>query len=170
MPVHPGNRSDDPAPPAQIHGRDTLRDRLAGLVERAQHEILVFAPRYERALFDTPQLAEALAHFVTRHRQNRARLLVEDAEQLTRDNERLMEVTRKFSDFIEFRQVAEEHRGRREIFAVVDRTGFLHQEDIGAAAAIVHLAAKSKAAALAERFEALWTHGTPLTGRLGVGR
>lgn len=168
--MSPENRTVEPAPPEQLRGRDALRDRIADLVEQARHEIVVFAPQYERALFGTRRLSQGIANFATRQRQNRARFLVEDVDQLARDNERLMEQTRRFSDFVNIHQVAEEHRGLRELFVVVDRTCFLRQEDIAVAAGIANMTGKAQATTLAGRFEELWTHSTPLTGRLGVGR
>lgn len=168
--MNPDNRSVESTSPEQLRGRDALRDRIAELVEQARREIIVFAPQYERALFSTGRLSQAIASFATRQRQNRARFLVEDVGQLTRDNERLMELTRRFSDFINVHQVAEEHRGLRELFVVIDRTGFLRQEDIAVAAGVANATGKTQATTLAGRFEELWTHSTPLTGRLGVGR
>lgn len=156
--------------PEQLRGRDALRDRIVGLVEQARREIVIFAPQYERALFGNARLSQTLASFAVRQRQNRARFLVEDADQLARDNERLLELTRRYSDFIDVHQVAQVHRGLRELFIVIDRTGFLRQEDIAVATGVADTTGKTQATTLAGRFEEMWIHSTPLTGRFGVGR
>lgn len=162
---------DTTSKPAQVHGRDAIRDQIATLAEQAQREMVVFAPRYDRNLFNTSRLNQALLRLVARHRYNGVRILVEDSDQLRRENDRLMELARRCSDFIHIHEVAEERRGLRELFVVVDQSGFLYQESIETAAGVVHLSGKSETSVnLANRFEELWTHSSPLSGRLGIGR
>ena len=157
--------------PAQVHGRDAIRETIATLAEQAQRELVVFGPRYDRSLFDTSRLSQALMRLVVGHRHSAVRMLIEDAEQLRRENDRLMELARRCSDFIRIHEVAEEHRGSRELFVVIDQSGYLFQDSIDAATAVVNLSGKTeKSSQLMNRFEELWPHSAPLSGRLGLGR
>ncbi|HSD97496.1 MAG TPA: hypothetical protein VLB06_10185, partial [Sulfuricaulis sp.] len=84
-----------PEPPRRvIRGRDDVADFLAGLAESATREIVIFAPQIDGALFNTPRFARALASFAARHRNNLARIVVEDTEQVLRDNDRLVGLCR----------------------------------------------------------------------------
>jgi hypothetical protein len=58
----------------------------------------------------------------------------------------------------------------RDLFVVADHSGYLYQEN-NEAAAVVNLSGKTETSVtLANRFDALWAHSTPLTGRFGIGR
>jgi hypothetical protein len=159
--------SDSASPgPVPAATRDTaaqvLRERaqvrafIERLIGSAQRDIVIFAPTLDPALFDQMPVVEALAHFAARHRQNRARLLVEDAAQAIRDNDNLITLCRRLGEFIQLRRVDETHLGLREQFLVADRRGFLHQEDIARPECVAALAGGVAAARLAQRFEAMW--------------
>src|SRR3989344_8165804 len=73
-----------------IRDRSETGDFLAMLAENATREIVVFAPRLDGAFFNNSRFARALASFAARHRQNLARIVVEDVDQALRDNHRLV--------------------------------------------------------------------------------
>ncbi|GMR04105.1 MAG: hypothetical protein BMS9Abin22_645 [Gammaproteobacteria bacterium] len=152
-----------------IRDRDAIRDHIAVLIEQARREIAVFAPRFDSHFFNTARFAEALATFVVRHRHNQARLLVEDAQQLVQDNGRLIGLSRRLSDFIHIRQVGEEHTGMRDMFILADQNGYLHQQDVERHECLVDFNGRSKAMALASRFEEMWVHGVLVPAIRTVG-
>ncbi len=154
---------------AVIRGRDEIRDHIAALVERAGREVAVFAPQYDAFYFNTARLADALARFAARHRQNRARVLVEDTEQLLRDNERVVELIRRFSDAIELRQLDEQDVGLRELWVCTDHNGYLQQLDVAKPECVVDFNNRQEAAALVRRFDEVWNRGVPLPGVRTLG-
>lgn len=148
---------DKPALPHRVlKNRDEVRDYLAELAESAMHEIVIFAPRLDADLFNSARFARALASFAARHRHNLARIVVEDTEQALRDNDRLVELCRRLSDFIHLQQVGEEHLGRREMFVVVDHQGYLRQQDLAKPDCIAHPRDTREAVVLVRRFNELW--------------
>lgn len=155
--------------------RRLLRDRieishfLAVLAENATREIVIFAPRLDGAFFNTSRFARALASFAARHRQNLARIVVEDTEQTLRDNDRLAGLCRRLSDFIHMHRVAEEHVGMREMFIVVDHRGYLRQEDIAKPDCLAHLKDAHEAVLLTRRFNELWDRSEPIIALRGAG-
>jgi hypothetical protein len=163
--------SESPATPAReiLANPDQAQDRIARLAEAARHEIQVFAPQLDARLFNGARLAAALAHFVARHGQNRARVLVEDGAQALRDNERIVELARRFSEFVDLREVGEAHRGLREVFVVADRAAYLHQQDITRPTCIVDPAGRREAVVLAGRFESMWEQSLPVPGLRAAG-
>jgi hypothetical protein len=139
-----------------IRERREVSEFLARLAENAAREIVIFAPQLDSSLFNTTRFARALASFAARHRHNLARIFVEDTEQALRDNDRLVGLCRRLSDFLHMHQVAEEHLGIREMFVVVDHRGYLHQEDIAKPECIADPRDAHEAVLLARRFNELW--------------
>lgn len=154
----------DGTSPRVLRDRDGARDFIARLIEAAQREIDVFAPQLDPHLFNRARLARGLAGFAARHRRNRARFLVEDAAQAIRDNDCLVDLCRRFSEAIELRMVDEAYLGIREMFMVVDRTGYLHQEDTDRPECVADAADKGQAVKLALRFEQMWDRSAPVPG------
>jgi hypothetical protein len=151
-----------PAAPAVVRGRDAIRDQIASLIETGQREIGVCAPQLDPHLFNTPRLHRSLAGFVARHRHNRVRLLVEDAGQAVRDNDRIVDLARRLSNFLDVRQFGEQHRGIRELFVLIDHAGYLHQQDLTRLEAVSDAHGVRLAAELRRRFQEMWDRSEPI--------
>jgi hypothetical protein len=152
-----------------IRDRAVVGDFLATLAENATREIVIFAPRLDGAFFNSSRFARALASFAARHRQNLARIVVEDTEQALRDNDRLVGLCRRLSDFIHMHQVAEEHLGIREMFMVVDHRGYLHQQDNDKPDCVAHPRDGHEAVLLTRRFNELWDRSEPIVALRATG-
>ncbi len=146
-----------------LRHREAVRDHVATIVETARREIIIFSPQLDPYYFSNPRVTRALAGFAAGHRQNRARILIEDGIQAVRDNDRLVELSRCMSEFVEIRQVGEQHRGIREMFVVVDRASSLHQEDTTRTEVGLRMQDRSAAGLLQLRFQELWDHSEPVT-------
>jgi hypothetical protein len=155
--------------PNILKSREDIRDAVAALIGLARRDIIVFTPQMESFFFNGAQLGQMFASFAARHRNNRARLLVEDAAQVLRDNDRLIGLCRRFAEFIQLRQVGEEHRGLREMFAIVDGVSYLHQPDITEPECIVEPSGRKYAADAKRRFDLMWDRSEPLTGLYVAG-
>jgi hypothetical protein len=153
----------------RIHERDGVRDRIAALVEPAQRDVSIFAPQLDPYFFNTARFNQGLAAFATRHRQNHVRILVEDALQAIQDNDRLTGLCRRLSDIVSMRQVAEDHRGRRDMFVLVDRRGYLHQQEISRLDCLVNSAGSIETTMLAGKFEEMWERSEPITAVQPLG-
>jgi hypothetical protein len=152
-----------------IRDRAEVGDFLALLAENATREIVIFAPRLDGAYFNSSRFARALASFAARHRQNLARIVVENTEQALRDNDRLVGLCRRLSDFIHMHQVAEEHLGIREMFVVADHRGYLHQQDTDKPDCVTHTHDSHEAVLLARRFNELWDRSEPIVALRAAG-
>lgn len=155
---------EPPTGPSVLKSREDIRDAIAALIGLARRDIVVFAPQMEAFFFNGAQLGGMLASFAAKHPQNRARLLVEDAAQVLRDNDRLVGLCRRFSEFIQLRQVGEEHRGYRELFLIVDGVSYLHQPDITEPECVVEPAGRKYCVDVKRRFELMWDRSEPLPG------
>lgn len=160
---------ETPPPRRIIRDRREVGDFLAELAESATREIVIFAPQLDGAFFNSSRFARALASFAARHRQNLARIVVEDAEQALRDNDRLVGLCRRLSDFIHMQQVAEEHLGIREMFMVVDHRGYLYQQDTAKPECVAHPHDGHEAVLLTRRFNELWDRSEPIVALRATG-
>ena len=152
-----------------IKDRGEISGFLAELVEHATREIVIFAPRLDNVLFNTTRFSRALASFAARHRQNQARIVVEDTNQALRDNDRLVGLCRRLSDFIHMHRVAEEHLGMRIMFVVVDRSGYLLQTDTTRPDCTAASRDPRMAVQLARRFNGMWDRSEPIASLRAAG-
>ncbi|MBI3547043.1 MAG: hypothetical protein HY081_10735 [Gammaproteobacteria bacterium] len=161
---------EKPAPQRRIiKERDEVRDYIAELTESAVREIVIFAPQLDGYIFNTTRVSRALASFSARHRYNLVRIVVEDVEQMMRDNDRLVSLCRRLSDFIQIHKVGEEHSGIREMFMAVDHHSYLHQEDN---AKPEHLAGRHdtrQTVMLVRRFREIWDRSEPISALRTAG-
>lgn len=153
--------ADSPGPQL-VRGVEAVRDLLGPLIDRAQHEVALFAPQLPAELFNTVAFIRAFASFAARHRRNRGRLLLGDAPQALRDNDRLVALARRLSDAILVRQVAENDRGDRDIVLLVDHSAYLQQQDSARVEAVLDTRGGPAIAKLVDRFEAMWDRSEPV--------
>ena len=145
-----------------LQGRVPTKRAIADLLRRARREILILSPHLDGFLFNTTEVAHALADFATRHRQNQARILVEHGRQTIHDNPRIIELCRRFSDFIRLRQVGEHLLGGREMFLVVDQLTILQQPDVDSPLWLITPESRLKATKLKNHFDEHWQHAVLL--------
>lgn len=142
--------------------RDANREVITSLLERAQHEILVFGPVLDGYYFNTRRAGDALGRFIANHRENRAHILVEHGRQIIRDNARMIALARRFADAVQIRRVGKDHAGLRELIVVIDNRACLYQEDTDRVYRLLHDQGPRQAALLARRFRTMWDQGEPL--------
>jgi hypothetical protein len=145
-----------------IRGPEAMHEALCKLVAAAQSHIQVCAPMFEPKLFNTGQVTDALVRFITRHRQNRLDLMVEDSRQVLRENARLIGLLQKLSDFAELRELGEEDRGQHDLFVCVDRRHYLHQLDVSHPECVLADGDRQNALLLTHRFNAGWARAAPV--------
>ncbi len=155
--------------PVLLKERATVQERLLALAARARHEFLVYSPQLDARLFNTRELTQALTDFAARDRHNQVRFLVEDADQTVRDNDRVVRLCQRMSDFVQLRRVGEEHLGLHELFVVIDHVGYLHQPDTANPEWVSALAHPRAAVPLAKRFYEMWDRSEPVSAIHAVG-
>ncbi len=164
MDTFPGQTASSSKKRQRIATREAARDAIVTLIEQAQRNIMVFGPVLDGLLFNTARTAEALGKFIARHHENRARILIEDSQQVVRDNARIIALAKRFSDAVQIRTVGEDNAGLRELFVVADERGYLHQLDLEQLEFMVAMDAGTEATMLARRFREMWDMSQPATG------
>ncbi len=170
-----GNIPDQP----EVHAGDTQQRRIATreelceavitLLEQAQRNIVVFGPSLDRNCFNTARATDALGQFISRHVDNRIRILIENEQQVLRDNARLVAMARRFGDSIHIRHVGEDHVGLRELFVITDNRDYLYQENVDRLESIVDYQGPGDAIPLVRRFYGMWDMSGPATSINVIG-
>ncbi len=160
----PADHAEPTPGPSVLKERDSIRDAIAALVGLARREIIVFAPQMDAHFFNSSQAGTMFASFAARHQRNRARILVEDAAQVIRDNDRVVGLCRRFSEAMQMREVGEQHMGLRMMYIIVDGTSYLHQPDVTEYECVVEMAGRRRAAEMRQRFEQMWDRSEPAVG------
>jgi hypothetical protein len=147
-----------------VQGPEALRAAAAALLQQARREVRLAAPYLDPAIFNAGSVTDALRGFVTRHPRNRVRILVENINQLMRDNGRLVALARRLADSMELREVEENERGARDLYFVADRAVCLFQEAADGTDGVVSHASREIATQV-ERFESAWNRAQPVALR-----
>ncbi len=142
---------------------------IISLIAQARRKIVVFSPSLDGGLFNILQTSQTLARFVVRHPRNRARFVIEDSGAFLHENARIVELCRRFSSFVQARQVGEEHLGLSEMFLVADDVGYLHQRHMERREFLINFKAPGPAGKLARRFQEIWEQSTPIPGLHTLG-
>jgi hypothetical protein len=162
QPIEDYKKSGTTGERRSLQGRDPTKQAIADLLRQARREILIFSPHLEGFLFNTTEVAHALADFAAHHRHNQAHILVENGQRTIHDNPRIIELCRRFSDFIQLRQVGEHLLGGREMFLVVDQLTILQQPDVDSPLWLITPASRLEAAKLKKHFDGHWQHAVIL--------
>lgn len=162
------NEQDNPEPAQAEHRhpdtRESLRQAALALVQSARRELMVVSPVLDAALWNSAAMGEALGRFISRSRNNHARLVVEDTEHMLVTCTRLVELARRFSDLLLIRRLGEPHRGLNQMFMIADGDSCIVQQDIGVMNATLDLHKPQVVAPLAVRFEEIWGAADPAPG------
>lgn len=152
-------------------GREAVRENVAVAFESAHQHISVYSPRLDPAYFNQSRVIKALATLCAGGRPNKTRILVDRGNETIRSNGRVTNLARRFSDFIDLRQLGEGSGTPSDMFVVIDRNGYLHQPDSEKAECIVDFSASHEVGSLSRRFEQLWERSEPVSGLhvLGLG-
>lgn len=152
-----------------LHSRGEAQDFIIELLQQARRKISIFAPTLDSHPFNTSRALDILASFTTLHRNNLARFLVEDADQSLHNNGRVVELCRRFSDFIKMRQIDEDHMSLQEMFITIDDRGYLHQPHVDRPEYLASPDAKSEARRFAIQYERMWERSQAISGTRSLG-
>lgn len=149
---------------------DGAQQRLTavlGVIDRARHRIALYASVLPPLPFATVAVGRALTQFAVAHGQHRVQLLIDDADQALRDNERLVALTRRLPEQMQWRQLAAEDRQAPDCVIVNDNaTGVRLVPALGNSMEWIDAAAAREWYA---RFDRLWQRAAPLPALHSLG-
>ena len=147
--------------PLELDGLEDTRLALELLSAQARQELLIHSRELDARLLDRRPFLEAVERLCRAHREARVRILVRDPQAAVRRGHRLLELGRRLSSHIEFRQPQAEHRQYNEAFLVADGCGYLHRPFADRFEGSANFNDPVQARRLADYFTEVWEHAQP---------
>jgi hypothetical protein len=97
------------------------------MVSQVQSSLEVFSRDLDPFLYDRAAFVDALSRLCLTNRKARIRFLVQEPLAAIHNCQRLVELGRRLSSSIEFRQPHADYRQYNEAFMVADQCGFIHR-------------------------------------------
>lgn len=154
---------------AQSPSEDSEQQRLTAVlrvIEHARHRLALYASVLPPMPFAGAAIGRALTQFAVAHRQHQVQLLIDDADQALRDNERLVALTRRVPEQIQWRQLPIEEREEPDCFIVNDNATGVRLVPAGTGIEWIDANATR---ALFTRFDRLWQRAGPLPALHSLG-
>ncbi len=107
--------------------RADTRYAIELMVRQARATLDIISRDLDPTLYDQGTFLDLLSKFCLRNRQARVRLLVQDPSTPVKRGHRLIELGRKLSSYIEFRQPHQDYQRYNEAFIVADQCGLIQR-------------------------------------------
>jgi hypothetical protein len=108
----------------------TLEDYRSAVVEvtsGARHQLSIFTPDLEPALYDQDCFLEPLKRLVLARSHGRVRVLIRDPFRATREGHRFMQMARRLTSCITLRSLPPEHRNEGCAYIVADNQAIAYR-------------------------------------------
>ena len=135
--------------------------RLIEMTKTARMQISVLSQTLERRIYGNEGFLDPLQSFLLQHERARLRVLVRAPEATMRSGHRLIELGRRISSRVEFREILPEHRLIEREYIVVDERSLLLRESPQELDARYYASAPLMAREQLREFENLWQESPP---------
>ena len=149
------------ADPIEVSTSADQRNAALSLINQSKHALTIYSRDLDHAVYDNPELVEAVRQLAIRSRVSEIKILVQNSERIVQQGHRLIELSRRLESLIKIRKVTEEYHHYNGSFLVVDRRGVIHNKTGESYRAIVNFNAPSEAALLLNFFDEVWERSEP---------
>lgn len=137
-------------------GASACVESLCEALADPRRQLLIYSQQLDHALFDRPEVIDALSAFARSGPPVRLQILIHDNSAAVSRGHRLVELARRLASKVEIRRVPEALADSDATFVCWDRTGYWLQPDHTAYVAVSDPYDPVQAARLADRFTYLW--------------
>lgn len=111
----------------RLETRADSRDAAVELAELASRKLAIFTHDLEPGVLDDPDFLERVKQLALGSRFARVNILLLDPTRAVKEGNRLLDLSRRLSSFIEIRQPHKDYRDLQEAFIIADEKGLLHR-------------------------------------------
>lgn len=104
-------------------------DAVVDMVDMTHRRISIFSPDLEPGVYDNERFLEAVKRLTLGKPFARIRVLIANPQHVVRNGNPFVQLARRLSACIEFRNVDEEFRHHREAFLISDETALIYRVD-----------------------------------------
>jgi hypothetical protein len=108
---------------------DETLDATVQMVRMANRRISIFSPNLEPDVYNDERFLEAVKHLTLGKPFARIRVLIANPAHVVRNGNPFVQLARRLSACIEFRNADEEYRDHREAFLIADETALIYRVD-----------------------------------------
>lgn len=144
-----------------LTGRAEFAQRAVELAGMAKMELLLFSYKLDASIYGREEFIEPLKMFLLTHSRTRLRGLVNSSQTAARSGNRLIELSRRLSSRIEFRQLLDERLDLRDEYLICDTRNYIHRRDPRELEARDYRDAPLQTLEMIKQFELLWQESPP---------
>ncbi|MDY6993728.1 MAG: hypothetical protein SVR94_14155 [Pseudomonadota bacterium] len=137
------------------------QDIACSMMQQAELRVDILSYDLEPDVYDNEACLEAVEDLALRSRYSKIRILIHDAQKISRRGHSFIYLARRVGSLIQLRSMAEVHKSFRENFLIVDGIGVMHRPYADTLAATVNFKDAPKARDLSKIFEKLWKDAEP---------
>ncbi len=108
---------------------DEVLDAVVGMVNTTNRRIAIFSADLEPDIYTNERFLAAIKRLTLSKPFARVRVLIANPSRVVRNGNPFVQVARRVSACIEFRNVDEEYRDHREAFLIADETALVYRVD-----------------------------------------
>jgi hypothetical protein len=135
---------------------EDYRDNIIRITALAQRGLAIITPDLEPEIYAHPNFLEALKRFVLAKSFARIRVLVTTPERAMKSGNQFVEMGRRLNSYIEFRNLAEDHRPRQEAYCIADDFAVVYRPKFESWEGVADSEAPPVAQMYLESFDKLW--------------
>jgi hypothetical protein len=138
---------------------EDCRSAVAEIAAVARHQLSIYTPDLEPALYDQDLFLEAVKRLVLARSHGRVRVLIRDPFRAAREGQRFMQMARRLTSCIELRSVPTEHRDDACAYILADNRAIAFRPNAGRWIGFVEFSDDGIDRRHVEHFEQLWSRG-----------
>jgi predicted GNAT family N-acyltransferase len=144
-----------------LHGEPESIDALAACVAEPTRALLIYSQYLDHALFDRPEIVDAVSRFVRSAPPATLRILIHSSQPMVSRGHKLLELARRIDSKIEIRKVPDGLATDVHTYLVWDQRGYWLMPDYREYDGLTNLYDPVQASKLTERFDYLWNLSSP---------
>lgn len=151
----------DAGTPQRLDGGVAYTGALEQLFGLARHQVAILSHALPRDIYGAQAVVDHMQTFLLGSPRAQVRVLVHQPDLAMRRAHRFVELARRLSSRVEFRQLAEEHRSTSEEYVIADEQALLYKENHDQLSAIWRPHSPLDARLKLRAYEELWNAATP---------
>ncbi len=144
-----------------IQGTAAFIEHAESLVRGARMRVCLFTQTLDARIYGGERFTDAVREFVLQHERAHVQVLIQQPEVAVRRANHLVELGRRLSSRIQFRQPSDEHRGLVCEYLIGDERQMLYKERTDQLDAVWQPEAPREARLRLREFDAVWDYAVP---------
>ncbi len=146
----------------ELDSADSNASISLDLINHARFSIDIFTHDMDPRVLNNSQLLSAIISFIKISPKSKLRILILDPSTVVQKGHLFLELSRKFSSFIEIRQVNPEYHAASFSFLMVDHKSMLYRPINSIMQATLHMDESLVCREHLEYFNEVWQHSQPV--------